>query len=146
MATARALTAELRAQKAEIVIALTHLNAMDDRRVLEALGAEGPDIVIGGHEHESVKMQVGGRWILKADAGAVTATVVRLTMKADGSLVVKSELRSLEGQSPRPDPLAQAVVDEFESRQEREFCASVKAGPKCLKEVYGKTKTDLVAE
>jgi 2',3'-cyclic-nucleotide 2'-phosphodiesterase (5'-nucleotidase family) len=145
-ATARILVAELRAQKAEVIVALTHLSAQDDRRLLESLGAEGPDIVIGGHEHESVRMQVGGRWVLKADAGARTATIVRLTRKADGSLLVKPELRSLGADSPRPDPQAQALVDQWQERQEREFCAAAKAGPDCLHEVYGRTETDLDAE
>ncbi len=87
VATARTLSAELRAQKAEVIVALTHLSAQEDRRLLEALGQEGPDLVIGGHDHEPVRVQVGGRWVLKADAGARTASIVRLTRKADGSLV-----------------------------------------------------------
>ncbi len=59
---------------------------------------------------------------------------------------MKSELRSLEGDSPRPDPEAQALVDEWQRRQEREFCAAAKAAPDCLQEVYGTTKTRLEAE
>jgi 2',3'-cyclic-nucleotide 2'-phosphodiesterase (5'-nucleotidase family) len=145
-ATARTLIAELRAQKAEVIVALTHLTAQDDRRLLETLGADGPDLVIGGHEHESVRMQVGGRWVLKADTGARTATIVRLTRKADGSLLVKPELRPLGGDSPRPDPETQTLVDGWQSRQDREFCAAVKAAPGCLQEVYGTTKTRLEAE
>ncbi len=145
-ATARALIADLRARKAEVIIALTHLSAPDDRRFLEGLGEGGPDLVIGGHEHEPVRMQVGGRWVLKADAGARTATVVRLTRKSDGSVVVKSELRSLQGDSPRPDPQTQALVGQWQKRLETEFCATAKAGPDCLEEVYGHTLTDLEAE
>lgn len=145
-ATTRALITELRAQGAEVIVALTHLSVIEDRRLLESLGAEGPDIVIGGHEHESVQMQVGGRWVLKADAGARTATIVRMSRKADGSLAVKSELRSLEGNSPPPDPQVASIVDDWQSRQEREFCAAAKALPDCLREVYGRTRTTLEAE
>jgi len=145
-ATARELIAELRAQKAEVIVALTHLDASADRRLLESLGEAGPDIVIGGHEHEPVKIQVGGRWVLKADAGARTATIVHLTKKADGSVVVRSELRPLGGESPGKDPQVQSLVDEWQSRQQREFCASVKAGPDCLVERYGHTRTELEAE
>src|SRR4030095_769268 len=50
--TARQLTAALRRQGAEVVVALTHLNARDDRRLLATLGADGPDLVMGGHDHE----------------------------------------------------------------------------------------------
>ncbi len=145
-AAARALIAELRAQKAEVIVALTHLEASQDRRLLETLGDDGPDVIIGGHEHEPVRFQVRGRWVLKADAGARSATIVRLTRKADGSLVVKPELRPLERDSPRPDPQVQSRVDEWQSRHEREFCAAAKAGPDCLREVYGHTRTELEAE
>jgi len=145
-AASRELIAALRAQKAEVIVALTHLNASEDRRLMEALGDEGPDLVIGGHEHEPVRMQVRGRWILKADAGARTATVVRLTRKADGSVVVTSELRPLGGDSPAPDPQVQALVDDWLSRQQKEFCAAAKAGPDCLLERYGHSRTELVAE
>lgn len=145
-AAARGLIAELRAQKAEVIVALTHLEAAEDRRLLEALGDDGPDVIIGGHEHEPVRFQVHGRWVLKADAGARSATIVRLTKKADGSVVAKPELRPLEGDSPRPDPPVQALVDDWQSRHEREFCAAAKAGPDCLREVYGHTRTELEAE
>ena len=145
-AAARERIAELRAQKAEVIVALTHLDASADRRLLEALGEAGPDIVIGGHEHEPVKIQVGGRWILKADAGARTATIVHLTRKADGSVVVRSELRPLEGNSPPKDPQVQSLVDDWLSRQQREFCAAANSGPDCLLERYGHTLTELEAE
>ena len=145
-AAARELIAQLRAQKAEVIIALTHLNASDDRRLIEALGDEGPDLVIGGHEHEPVRIEVKGRWILKADAGARTATIVRLTRKADGSVAVKSELRPLAGESPRPDPQVQSLVNEWLGRQQREFCAAAKAAPDCLLERYGHATTELEAE
>lgn len=145
-ATARELIGQLRAQKAEVIVALTHLNASADRRLLESLGEAGPDLVIGGHEHEPVRMQVQGRWILKADAGARSATIVRLTRKADGSLQVRSELRALGGDSPRPDAQVASLVDEWQGRHQREFCASVGSGPDCLLERYGHSQTDLDAE
>ncbi len=145
-ATARALTAELRARGAEVVVALTHLNAANDRALLEALGDAGPDLLIGGHDHEATVSEVKGRWLLKADADARTATVVRLTKRGDGSLVVKPELRRLEGDSPRPDPATLEVVNEWQTRHSRAFCAQAKAGETCLDEVYGRTRSELGAE
>jgi 2',3'-cyclic-nucleotide 2'-phosphodiesterase (5'-nucleotidase family) len=64
--TARELTAELRSQGAEVVVAMTHLRAEDDRRLLETLGDEGPDLILGGHDHEKMALEVGRRRILKA--------------------------------------------------------------------------------
>ena len=145
-ATARALTAELRARGAEVVVALTHLNAANDRALLEALGDAGPDLLIGGHDHEAMVSEVKGRWLLKADADARTATVVRLTKRGDGSLAVKPELRRLEGDSPRPDPATLEVVNEWQTRHGRAFCAEAKAAETCLDEVYGRTRLELGAE
>jgi 2',3'-cyclic-nucleotide 2'-phosphodiesterase (5'-nucleotidase family) len=151
-ATARELTAQLRAQGAEVVVALTHLNFGEDRQILEKLGDAGPDLIIGGHDHEAMAIHVGGngekggRWILKADADARTATVVHLTKRADGRLEVAHELRPLAGDTPRPDPQVQALVDQWQARHEKEFCVQAQAAPGCLEEVYGHTTTPLEAE
>lgn len=145
-ATAREQTAALRAKGADVVVALTHLNAANDRAILRTLGADGPDLIIGGHDHEAMAEEVGGRWLLKADADARSATVVRITKKADGTIAVAHELRSLRGDSPRPDGKVQALVDDWQARHAAAFCAEAKAAPGCLDEVYGRTRTDLGAE
>jgi 2',3'-cyclic-nucleotide 2'-phosphodiesterase (5'-nucleotidase family) len=144
--TARTLSARLRADGAEVVVALTHLNASADRRLLETLGDEGPDVVIGGHDHEAMATKVKGRFLLKADSDAKSANVVRLTRKADGALLVTSELRTLALNSPTPDPQMDQLALEWRARHAREFCALEKAPPGCLDEAYGHTRTELVAE
>lgn len=145
--TARRMTAALRAQGAEVVVALTHLNAADDRDLLENLPVPaGPDLIIGGHDHEHMEVQAGGRWLFKADADARTATVVRLILGEDGRLRVEHELRPLTGGTPRPDPAVQALVDEWQTKHEQAFCAQAKGGPDCLEEVYGRSRVPLVAE
>jgi 2',3'-cyclic-nucleotide 2'-phosphodiesterase (5'-nucleotidase family) len=48
MATARELSAALRAQGAEVVVALTHLNAVDDRRILRTTTTPWPATSTGG--------------------------------------------------------------------------------------------------
>ena len=145
-ATARELAAGLRARGAEVVVALTHLNHADDEHLLRTLGPAGPDLTIGGHDHQAMAIDAGGRWVLKADADARTATVVHLVKHADGRLEVKHELRKLAGDDPQPDPQVQALVDDWQARHEREFCAQAKAAPGCLEEVYGRTRTVLGAE
>ncbi|HJX28782.1 MAG TPA: 5'-nucleotidase C-terminal domain-containing protein [Thermoanaerobaculia bacterium] len=145
--TARRMTADLRSKGAEVVIALTHLNASDDRDLLENLPAPaGPDLIIGGHDHEHMEVQAGGRWLFKADADARTATVVRLTLRPDGGLRVEHELRPLSGETPRPDPAVQALVDQWQTKHEQAFCDQAKAGPDCLEEIYGRSRVPLVAE
>lgn len=145
-ATARELTAELRARGAEVVVALTHLNASSDRALLDTLEGAGPDLVIGGHDHEAMEVQDKGRWFLKADADARSATVVLLTKKADGTLLVEPRIRKLSGKSPRPDPLVKALVAEWQAYHARTFCAAAHAPANCLDEAYGHTRTELEAE
>jgi 2',3'-cyclic-nucleotide 2'-phosphodiesterase (5'-nucleotidase family) len=145
LAAAREQTAALRAEGAEVVIGLTHLPADDDRRLLGELGAAGPDLIVGGHEHERMAFQVNGRWAIKADADARTATVIRLTMEG-GKLGVRHEFRELREESPPPDPELQTIVDGWRARHEREFCARKSEAPDCLEEVYGRSRTAIEAE
>ncbi len=144
--TARELSAALRAQGAEVVVGLTHLEARTDRALLERLGDAGPDVIFGGHDHESMHVQVGGRWYTKADADARTVSVVKITKKADGTLLVEPRLLPLTLNTPAPDPLVQARVNEWQARHAQAFCSSVKAAPGCLDEPYGHTRTALEAD
>lgn len=144
--TARELTAELRAQGAEVVVALTHLRAEDDRRLLEILGDAGPDLILGGHDHEKMALDVGGRRILKADADARTVTVVRLSVGPEGRVKVAHDFQPLERMQVRPDPDVLELVGDWQARHEQQFCTQAGSPPGCLGEVYGITRTLLVAE
>lgn len=146
--TARTLTAELRGQGAEVVVALTHLNAADDRRLLEILGDAGPDLIVGGHDHEKMEIQVGKRLVVKADADARTVSVIRLSIQGgtNGQLGVAHEFRTLSGVNPGPDPDTLSLVADWQAKHEQEFCAQAAASPGCLGELYGTTRTLLEAE
>jgi 2',3'-cyclic-nucleotide 2'-phosphodiesterase (5'-nucleotidase family) len=145
LATARTLTAELRAQGVDVVVALTHQNASTDRAILRELGAAGPDVIIGGHDHEKTAEGIGGRLLLRADADARTAAVATLTVHADGRVQVAHRFEIVDG-TVAPDPQVQELVDAWQQRHAREFCAAVGASEGCLDEVYGRTRTELVAE
>ena len=144
--TARELTAELRSQGAEVVVGLTHLLVKDDRRLLETLGDEGPDVILGGHDHEKMAVDVGKRRILKADADARTATVVRISLAPAGRPVISQDFRKLEGLLVKPDPDVLELVGDWQAKHEREFCTKAGSPPGCLGEVYGLTRTLLEAE
>lgn len=144
--TARAASARLRADGAEVVVALTHLELDQDRALVETLGAAGPDLVIGGHDHESSATEVGGRVILKADADARTATEATVTVSG-GAIRVAHRIVPLGPSSPRPDPAVAERVAWWRHRHEHEFCG-VKLGlpDGCLDDVLGHTRTRLGAE
>lgn len=147
--TARELTAELRGQGAEVVVALTHLLVKDDRRLLETLGDigdMGPDVILGGHDHEKMAVDVGRRKILKADADARTATVVRISLAPGGRPVVSHDFRKLERLLVKPDPDVLELVGDWQAKHEQEFCTQAGSPPGCLGEIYGLTRTLLEAE
>jgi 2',3'-cyclic-nucleotide 2'-phosphodiesterase (5'-nucleotidase family) len=149
--TARQLTAALRQEGAEVVVALTHLNAAEDRRLLATLGADGPDLVVGGHDHEHMACDVGGRKVLKADADARTANVVRLTLGRDGKLRVENRLEPLASNLPEDDRVA-ATAEGWLARHEQLFCSQdaekkgIPPDPQCLEKKLGSSRVTLVAE
>jgi 2',3'-cyclic-nucleotide 2'-phosphodiesterase (5'-nucleotidase family) len=146
ISTARTFTADLRARGAEVVIALTHLPWSLDKQLLSELGSAGPDLVIGGHDHERMDLDVEGRRVLKADADARTATVAWMTRRAGGDIQVRSESIPLIEASWTRDAAVSVRVDAWLERHERMFCESAGSPPRCLGEVLGHTRTPLQAE
>jgi 2',3'-cyclic-nucleotide 2'-phosphodiesterase (5'-nucleotidase family) len=107
----------LRAQGAQAIVAVTHQNIDQD----EALAREFPeiDLVCGGHEHMALEAKIehaDGRVtrVVKADADAITALVIRVTRKA-GQLTVEPEWRTLDG-TVASDPAMAAFVGESMER------------------------------
>ena len=145
-ATAREQTAALREAGAEVVVALTHLDQQQDAEILFELQGAGPDLVIGGHDHSKQAAEVDGRWILKADADAVTATVVEVTVPAGGGLPrVAHRWVELDDTLPL-DPAVAAQVESWGDLHDRLFCAAANQPPGCLAVEIGRTAVELVAE
>lgn len=98
---------------ADVVVAMTHLDAETDK----ALAAAAPriDVILGGHEHEAMALKAGPKptSIYKADANARTVYVHRfhynLVTKA---LVIRSELVKVDASIPE-EPATKAVVDRW---------------------------------
>jgi 2',3'-cyclic-nucleotide 2'-phosphodiesterase (5'-nucleotidase family) len=144
MISARHMTALLRGQGAEVVIALTHLPMPIDVALLRELGTEGPDLIIGGHEHNKQSRKVNGRWIIKADAEARTATVIDVTTTASGPPEIRFKFRKLDQEIP-DDARVKTQVDEWLARHEREFCQNDQSAT-CLQTELGRTNVNLVGE
>ncbi|MCB9763055.1 MAG: 5'-nucleotidase C-terminal domain-containing protein [Alphaproteobacteria bacterium] len=142
---ARAATASLRDQGAEVVIAITHQTVGEDVAMLEALADEGPDLVMGGHEHDAQAAQGAGRWVVKADADARSAEVVTLT-EGEAGWDVSHELVQLDESGPAPDPAVTATVDAWLAKHQAAFCAEAGLEDGCLDVALGHTNTVLVGE
>jgi 2',3'-cyclic-nucleotide 2'-phosphodiesterase (5'-nucleotidase family) len=154
---ARKRSEELRNKGAEVVIALTHLSLSQDKEILEKLGEAGPDLIIGGHEHNRLAENVGGRWIIKADADLRTATVAEVILPPTGSPQVNFQHVSLGPVIPSLDSVVGDKVKFWLDKHDKEYCtkklkekppclAAIRGGPGCLNRPLGRTQVDLVAE
>lgn len=144
---AEAAVQRLREQGAEVVIALTHLDADLDQQILEALaGPAGPDLILGGHDHVLMTKQGGGRYVFKGDADALRVRVVAVTIDAQGKLVVAAGPTgtALGHDTPARDPEVQAIVDARLLAFSTEFCQP--EPPTCLTTPLTVTNTELMAE
>lgn len=155
IAVAREQTAALRAEGAALVIGLTHQDMEADQALLAALGAEGPDVLFGGHEHEQQSAVVGGRAVFKANADATSATLVRIRPVAgQPPQIVAESFLPLEGASPAPDPVVEARVQTWLDAHAAAFCwtsldakgKALRQPPACLDAVVGTSAVLLKAE
>jgi 2',3'-cyclic-nucleotide 2'-phosphodiesterase (5'-nucleotidase family) len=143
---ARRAVRHLRDHGAEVVVALTHQTVGEDVAMLEALGDDRPDLVVGGHEHEETEEEVGGVAIRKAAAEARSASVLELGVPAGGGApVVNHRFVDLDATVPE-DPEIAARVEEWLVRHDREYCARLAEPPGCLAEELALARIDLVAE
>jgi 2',3'-cyclic-nucleotide 2'-phosphodiesterase (5'-nucleotidase family) len=137
---------QLRAQGAEVIIALTHLRISQDEELLNALGDEGPDVIFGGHEHNSQHACVEQRCVIKADADGRSATVATITIAANGKVKVTHKFELLNSQTIKSDPLVEQRTQYWLDRYEQEYCQKHSDDVGCLKKILGKTSVELVAE
>lgn len=144
---ARAQVADLRRQGAEVVLALTHLDALDDLALLEALpGRAGPDLILGGHDHVLMTLEHEGRAVIKGDADALRVRVVEVSVDAQGEVRWSADPqgRALGPDSPAPDPAVQGLIEARLAGFDRAFCGAEQGG--CLAQVLTVAHTTLRAE
>lgn len=142
------ITRDLRAQGARLVIAVTHQTLADDKAMLESLGENAPDFVAGGHEHERKHEIINGRHLVKADADAASAAVVRISFQQglqQNRPQTQVEYVSLPGDRAA-SPAMRHRTSQWNQRFAREYCADLQAPPDCMQEVRGRTNVELVAE
>ena len=112
--TARAAVEALRAEGAELIVALTHLDFSDEREL--ASEVEGVHLVLGGHDHLPIAFKERGAAFLEAgyDAhylGVVDLHVEWVERRGKKRLAVLPEWRLVSTAGVAPDPDVQALVD-----------------------------------
>lgn len=114
--TAKSAVADLQEQGAELIIALTHDDLADDRRL--ASEVEGLHLVLGGHDHDPMSIVESGTLIAKAgyDAHyllAVDLEVDRVMKKDEEVIEVLPTWRFITTAGVEPDSDIQAIVDTY---------------------------------
>ncbi len=137
--------AQLRRQGAEVVVAVTHLAMSQDEALLEVLGSEGPDLIIGGHEHERQTSLINGRRIVKGDADARTVAVVEVRPGQNSLPDVQLEFVELPGDYD-PEHKVKQLTMAWKKRFDREYCSKLDQASNCLHQPLGNTRVDLIAE
>ncbi|XP_053156537.1 snake venom 5'-nucleotidase-like isoform X2 [Hemicordylus capensis] len=73
---ANQLSVELKAEGAELIIAMTHMKWINDMRLAQS--TEGIDIVLGGHDHDYGIKKVNGTWIVKSGSDFRNFTTINI--------------------------------------------------------------------
>lgn len=113
LVAAKAAVKKLKAEKVDIIIAITHQSIEEDA----FMAAEIPeiDMIMGGHEHENYDLLRGDHFtpITKADANAKSAFIHQLTFnKNTKKLTINSELIFID-ETIKMDERIEKVVQEW---------------------------------
>ena len=122
--TARASVEALRAEGAELIVALTHLDFADEREL--AAEVEGIHLVLGGHDHLPIAFRERGAAVLEAGYDAHYLGIVDLHLewverRGKKSLAVLPEWRLVSTAGVAPDARVQALVDRQDAMLDEEL-------------------------
>ncbi|MFM9949414.1 MAG: bifunctional metallophosphatase/5'-nucleotidase [Saprospiraceae bacterium] len=108
--------------KCDVVLALTHLAIEDDKK-LAAMFPEVP-LVMGGHDHDNMRIPVGPSVVTKADANAKTVYIHTIRYdKRKKTCSVKSMLKKVNS-SIADEPATAAVVAKWEKIKNESLSSS----------------------
>ncbi len=127
--SARAAVKDLRERGADVVVALTHLDIAEDRRLAKEV--RGIDVILGGHDHDPISFYENGVFILKAgyDAhylGAVDIVAEkRQTPQGPRISVRPVAWRLVTTAGVAPDPEIALLVKKWEDQLDRDLLVAV---------------------
>nr|CRH04254.1 Putative 5`-nucleotidase [Candidatus Magnetococcus massalia] len=145
--TAAKLSAQLREQGAQVVIALTHQTVAQDMKIFRKLKEKGPDLIVGGHEHSRHAIKNGPRMLIKADADASSAAVIKITLdeSSPSGMKIAHRFEDLTKEVVK-DNLVDGRTAAWSERYNTLFCKQQRAGSDCLDKPLTSTGVELVAE
>lgn len=142
--SATAAVAELEAQGADVVIALTHLELAQDREL--AATVDGIDVIMGGHEHDPITFYENGVLIQKSGVDAQFLGVVDLLIEEievrDGTrIVVRPQWRLVSTRGVEPHPDIAPMVATYETRLDEQLNVEIGTTETALESLRGSVRT-----
>lgn len=126
--TAKQATKALKAAGADFVIALTHLDLDDDRKLARSI--RGINVILGGHDHDPIAIFEGKKLILKAgyDAHYLAVADLVITKKEKrGKMRVSMlpQFRFISTAGVEPHPAVNKIVAAHEAKLDEQLGAVV---------------------
>jgi 5'-nucleotidase / UDP-sugar diphosphatase len=118
LAAGKEAAARLRAQGAQVVVAVTHQEIAEDKALA---GAADLDVILGGHEHDPMVAEEGRTLITKGGSDARYLVQVDLWLTREGKLVERSWRFREVSRRVAPDPAVEALVRSYAARLDREL-------------------------
>ena len=121
---ARRVIRDLRTNKVDVIVALTHLDRKDDEILIRELWNDGLDFVVGGHDHEQMVLKDAEGRIrgVKADSDARTAWRIDIRLPKAGRAVFEPRLIALNEAIPR-DAAINKLSKSWRKRADEALCA-----------------------
>ncbi len=135
----------LKHKGADVIVALTHQQMADDRNILALPAQFRPDLIIGGHEHHRQQQQVNNTWIIKADADALSAAIIEISIDQHNKTSINTLFKDLDSNTAKDSSLQQ-VVNNWLQKTDVKYCKKIHMQSQCLDHPYGTTQVELVAE
>jgi 5'-nucleotidase len=118
LAAGQEAAARLRAQGAQVVVAVTHQEIAEDKALAAAADV---DVILGGHEHDPMVAEEGKTLITKGGSDARYLVQVDLWLTREGKLVERSwRFRELS-RRVASDPAVEELVRAYGARLDREL-------------------------
>ncbi len=111
---ARKMVKELRKRKAQIIVALTHVGYLSDRKIAEAVS--GIDVIFGGHSHKYLSKLVRIKKTIIVNGGEKGKFLVQLDLYTDCSDKFqpdKTKFKLIPVKNIKPDAKIEAVLEKY---------------------------------
>ena len=100
-------------QFTDVNVGITHLEIMQDTTLAHLVAVNGTPLLMGGHDHENMKVKIGKTTITKADANAKSVYVHRFLMeKSTRKVTIDSKLVLID-EKIKEDSTVNFVVDKW---------------------------------